>query len=103
MHSLLCCGILRVPSHRTIYKKKQKNVEIFSHMPIIYKVISDTAGLHYDPEERRKKKYKKDIISNVVINLIGSDNSNIFLLFKYQDISILQLADRKIKDLMCRC
>lgn len=34
MHSLLCCGILRVPSHRTIYIKKTKKKQrrnLFSH------------------------------------------------------------------------
>lgn len=33
MHSLLCCGIFRVPSQK----------EIFSHMPIMYKVTLDMA------------------------------------------------------------
>lgn len=44
MHSLLCCGIFRVPSPKK--KKVYKTfVEIFfSHMPIMYRVILDTAG-----------------------------------------------------------
>lgn len=42
MHSLLCCGIFRVPSQK---KKLYKTfVEIFSHMPIIYRVNLDMAG-----------------------------------------------------------
>lgn len=42
MHSLLCCGIFRVPSQK---KKLYKEfVEIFSHMPILYKVTLDMAG-----------------------------------------------------------
>ncbi len=43
MHSLLCCGIFRVPSQkeRKLYKTF---VETFSHMPNMYKVTLDMAG-----------------------------------------------------------
>lgn len=45
MHSLLSCGIFRVPSQNKKKKKLYKTfVEIFSHMSIIYKVTLDMAG-----------------------------------------------------------
>lgn len=53
MHSLFCCGILRVPSRK---KKLYKTfVEIFSHMPILYKDSLDMVGfaLHFRKIKKR--------------------------------------------------
>lgn len=53
MHSLLSCGIFRVPS-QTNYKTF---VKIFSHMPIMYKVTLDMAGFALQFRERKKKRF----------------------------------------------
>lgn len=42
MHSLLCCGIFRVPSQKE--KLYKIFVEILSSMPSMYKVTSDMAA-----------------------------------------------------------
>lgn len=64
MHSLLCCGIFRVPSQKKeLYKTF---VEIFfSHMPIMYKVTLDTAGF----ASRFRKIKKKEILNCINRNM----------------------------------
>lgn len=47
MHSLLCCGIFRVPSQKKKGKLYKTSVEIFSHMPVMYKVTLDMAGFAF--------------------------------------------------------
>ncbi len=56
MHSLLCCGIFRVPSQNK--KKLYKTfVEIFSHMPVMYRVTLDMAGFALQFRKMKKKVY----------------------------------------------
>ena len=55
MHSLLCCGIFRVPSQKK-EKLYKTFVEIFPHMPVMYKVTLDMAGFALRFRKILKKK-----------------------------------------------